>query len=201
MPRPLRAGTIEPWLASVASSYLIPSENRVITVREAARIQGFPDKHRSIRRFGIAFVKLDFAFHRWYRRLFFRYYTSDWNEALSARRPELVDHISPERRSWLLMSRVKGKDYFPRDKFRRAAHAMGLRFRLHRKDLPGNPDLVFPKHRVILLVHGCFWHRHEGCKKASTPKTRQQFWQEKFRQESGAGHSRGVQDLNPTVGE
>ena len=57
---------------------------------------------------------------------------------------------------------------------------MGLRFRLHRKDLPGRPDLVFPKHRLVVFVHGCFWHRHPGCSRASTPSTRTEFWQAKF---------------------
>jgi len=57
---------------------------------------------------------------------------------------------------------------------------MGLRFRLHRKDLPGKPDLVFPRYGVALFVHGCFWHRHPSCPKASLPKTRIKFWQSKF---------------------
>src|SRR4051794_24038421 len=78
------------------------------------------------------------------------------------------------------MSRVKGKNTNPEIRVRRAAHALGLRFRLHRKDLPGRPDLVFPKHRVALFVHGCFWHRHPGCSKASMPKSRTKYWQEKF---------------------
>lgn len=63
---------------------------------------------------------------------------------------------------------------------RRAAHALGLRYRLYRRDLPGTPDLVFPKHRIVVFVHGCFWHRHPGCKKATTPKSRVEFWQSKF---------------------
>lgn len=63
---------------------------------------------------------------------------------------------------------------------RKAAHALGLRFRLHRKDLAGSPDLVFPRHRTAIFVHGCFWHRHPGCSKASMPKTRPEFWQVKF---------------------
>lgn len=63
---------------------------------------------------------------------------------------------------------------------RRAAYKLGLRFRLHRADLPGKPDLVFPKYRVALFVHGCFWHRHPGCAKATTPKSRTQYWEEKF---------------------
>lgn len=91
----------------------------------------------------------------------------------------LVDRLTPERRSWL-MSRVKGKHTSPEMRVRRAAHALGLRFRLHRKDLPGKPDLVFSKHRVALFVHGCFWHRHEGCSKASMPKSREDFWNAKF---------------------
>ena len=57
---------------------------------------------------------------------------------------------------------------------------MGLRYRLYRRDLPGTPDLVFPKHRVVVFVHGCFWHRHRDCKKATTPKSRVEFWKSKF---------------------
>ena len=78
------------------------------------------------------------------------------------------------------MSRVRGKDTSPEMRVRRAAHALGLRFRLHRKDLPGRPDMVFPRHHVTLFVHGCFWHRHPGCSKASTPKSRTEFWRGKF---------------------
>nr|AMH39520.1 Very short patch repair protein [Tardiphaga robiniae] len=63
---------------------------------------------------------------------------------------------------------------------RRVAHSLGLRFRLQAKDLPGKPDLVFPRWRVAIFVHGCFWHRHEGCKKATMPKSREEFWQSKF---------------------
>lgn len=91
----------------------------------------------------------------------------------------MADRLSPERRSWL-MSRVKSRDTGPEIRVRKAAHAMGLRFRLHRKDLPGSPDLVFPGRKVAMFVHGCFWHRHEGCKKATDPKSRTEFWQEKF---------------------
>lgn len=91
----------------------------------------------------------------------------------------MVDRLTPERRSWL-MSRVGSKHTSPELKVRRMAHSLGLRFRLHRKDLPGKPDLVFPKYRVALFVHGCFWHRHQHCPKASTPKSRVDFWQDKF---------------------
>lgn len=91
----------------------------------------------------------------------------------------LVDHISPERRSWL-MSRVGSKHTSPEMRVRRTAHKLGLRFRLHRKDLPGKPDLIFPKYRLALFVHGCFWHRHPGCPKASMPKSRMTYWAQKF---------------------
>ena len=63
---------------------------------------------------------------------------------------------------------------------RRAAHACGLRYRLHRRDLPGTPDMVFPQHRIALFVHGCFWHRHFGCRKSGLPKSRVEYWKEKF---------------------
>ena len=78
------------------------------------------------------------------------------------------------------MSRVRAKNTSPEMRVRRTAHSLGLRYRLHQCDLPGTPDLVFPKHRVVILVHGCFWHRHPGCKKATTPKSRVQFWRDKF---------------------
>lgn len=90
-----------------------------------------------------------------------------------------MDRLSVERRSWL-MSRVKAKHTSPEMVVRRKAHALGLRFRLHRKDLPGTPDLVFPKYRAVVFVHGCFWHRHAGCRKAGMPKSRVEFWKEKF---------------------
>lgn len=91
----------------------------------------------------------------------------------------MVDRLTPERRSWL-MSRVGGKNTTPEMVVRRIAHSLGLRFRLHRKDLPGTPDVVFPKWKVAIFVHGCFWHRHPSCAKASTPKSRTDFWQHKF---------------------
>lgn len=78
------------------------------------------------------------------------------------------------------MAKVRGKNTRPEMAVRRAAHALGLRFRLHRRDLPGTPDLVFPKWKTALFVHGCFWHRHDRCAKASSPKTRAAFWQAKF---------------------
>ena len=59
---------------------------------------------------------------------------------------------------------------------------MGYRFRLHRKDLPGSPDIVLPKYKTVIFVHGCFWHRHQNCKYASNPKTRREFWEKKFKE-------------------
>lgn len=90
-----------------------------------------------------------------------------------------MDKLDPERRS-RNMARVQGKNTGPELRVRRVAHQMGLRFRLHRSDLPGTPDLVFPKHRLAVFVHGCFWHRHAGCGRASMPAIRQDFWTAKF---------------------
>ena len=78
------------------------------------------------------------------------------------------------------MSAIKSKNTKPEIAVRKLLHSMGYRFRLHRKDLPGSPDIVLPKYKTVIFVHGCFWHRHENCKYASTPKTRQEFWNEKF---------------------
>jgi len=91
----------------------------------------------------------------------------------------MTDIIDSKRRS-ALMAGIRGRDTAPEVAVRRIAHRMGMRFHLHRKDLPGRPDLVFPKHCLVVFVHGCFWHRHEGCRHASTPKSRSAFWTEKF---------------------
>ena len=79
-----------------------------------------------------------------------------------------------------MMSRVKGRDTRPEKLVRSLLHRMGYRFRLHRKDLPGKPDVVLPKHRKIVFVHGCFWHGHEGCRRASRPKSNVEFWNRKI---------------------
>ena len=91
----------------------------------------------------------------------------------------MTDIFDPEKRSEI-MSRIRGRDTRPELIVRRIAHALGFRFRLHRKDLPGRPDIVFPRHQAVIVVHGCFWHRHPGCKRASSPKTRVRYWQNKF---------------------
>ena len=90
-----------------------------------------------------------------------------------------MDNLTPERRSWL-MSRVAQKNTKPELIVRRIAHGLGYRFRLHRRDLPGTPDLTFPRLRKVVFVHGCFWHRHPGCRLASMPKSRPEFWEPKF---------------------
>ena len=90
-----------------------------------------------------------------------------------------MDHLSPEKRSWN-MSRVRSKNTKPELLVRSLLHRMGFRFRLHRMDLPGKPDIVLPKYKTVIFVHGCYWHRHQGCNKASTPKTNTEFWENKF---------------------
>jgi DNA mismatch endonuclease (patch repair protein) len=74
------------------------------------------------------------------------------------------------------MRRIRKRDTTPEKAVRRVAHSLGYRFRLHRRDLPGTPDLVFPRLRKLILVHGCFWHQHEGCRLARQPKTRLDYW-------------------------
>lgn len=78
------------------------------------------------------------------------------------------------------MSRIRGKDTTPEILLRRLLHRDGFRFRLHAAGLPGKPDIVLAKYRTAIFVHGCFWHRHEGCSAATTPKTRTDFWRAKF---------------------
>ncbi|TPL07588.1 DNA mismatch endonuclease Vsr [Mesorhizobium sp. B2-4-14] len=92
----------------------------------------------------------------------------------------MSDRISVERRS-ANMARIRGKDTSPELRTRKAAHSMGLRFRLHRRDLPGKPDLVFPKYRTAIFVHGCFWHQHAACKRASRPKSNRDYWDRKLK--------------------
>jgi len=78
------------------------------------------------------------------------------------------------------MSRIRGKDTGPEKLVRSLLHRMGYRFRLHVKDLPGRPDIVLPRYRTVVFVHGCFWHRHRGCKNCTTPTNNRAFWVEKL---------------------
>lgn len=89
-----------------------------------------------------------------------------------------MDIVSRQVRS-RMMAAVPQKHTRPELVVRKLAHALGFRFRLHVKGLPGSPDMVFPRLRKVVLVHGCFWHRH-GCRQTTTPATRRRFWQEKF---------------------
>ncbi len=92
----------------------------------------------------------------------------------------MTDFLSPDERSER-MSRIRSHDTKPELALRLLLHGMGLRYRLGGAGLPGRPDLVFPRHGAIIFVHGCFWHRHPGCKVATTPKSNTAFWEEKFR--------------------
>ena len=92
---------------------------------------------------------------------------------------EVIHEVSEQRSR--NMSAIKSKNTKPEIKVRKVLHSMGYRFRLHSKDLPGSPDIVLPKYKTVIFVHGCFWHRHKNCKYASTPKTRQEFWNKKFK--------------------
>lgn len=91
----------------------------------------------------------------------------------------MIDSIDQATRS-ALMSRVRGKNTQPELIVRRLVFAAGYRYRLHVRNLPGSPDLVFPSRKKAVFVHGCFWHRHDGCKLARIPKSRVEFWSEKL---------------------
>ncbi|ASP97027.1 DNA mismatch endonuclease Vsr [Sinorhizobium meliloti] len=91
----------------------------------------------------------------------------------------MVDRLSREQRSDN-MSRIRNRDTRPEIRVRKILHRLGYRFRLNARELPGTPDIVLPKHRSVVFIHGCFWHRHAGCKYAYMPKTRIDFWSAKF---------------------
>ncbi len=89
---------------------------------------------------------------------------------------DIVDKATRSR----MMTGIKGKNTKPELVVRKYLHSRGLRYRLHAKDLPGKPDLVFPKFKAIVFIHGCFWHQHSGCKYATTPSSRKGFWAKKL---------------------
>lgn len=91
----------------------------------------------------------------------------------------MTDVFSKNKRSWI-MSRVKAVDTKPEIIVRSAVHRMGFRFRVHRRDIPGSPDIVLPRHAKVIFVHGCFWHGHRGCSRARRPTTNRRFWNKKL---------------------
>lgn len=91
----------------------------------------------------------------------------------------MVDHVDELKRT-AIMAAVRSKDTTPEIALRKLLHAQGYRYRLHDKSLPGRPDIVFPARKKAVFVNGCFWHRHEGCRYATTPKSRVEFWEAKF---------------------
>ena len=90
-----------------------------------------------------------------------------------------MDKVSPQQRS-INMSKVKSKNTKPEKIVRSLLHSLGYRFRLHRKTLPGTPDIVLPKYKAVIFVNGCFWHGHDGCKRATIPDTNKEFWERKI---------------------
>jgi DNA mismatch endonuclease (patch repair protein) len=109
----------------------------------------------------------------------------------------MTDKPSPGRRS-RLMSRVTGRDTKPEWIVRSTLHRLGFRYRLGGAELPGRPDLVLPKYRAALFVHGCFWHAHADCKRASLPKTNASFWQQKL--DANVARDRRNQDALTALG-
>ena len=90
-----------------------------------------------------------------------------------------MDRLTPEERSQN-MSRIRNKNTRPEKIVRSVLHLLGFRFRLHRRDLPGTPDIVLPGRKVVIFVHGCFWHQHKGCKDSGIPKTNAELWETKL---------------------
>ncbi|MBN2685857.1 MAG: DNA mismatch endonuclease Vsr [Pontiellaceae bacterium] len=93
-----------------------------------------------------------------------------------------MDHLTPEKRSWN-MAQIKGRNTRPELIVRSMLHRAGYRFTVNgpkNRKLPGRPDIVLPKYKTVIFVHGCFWHRHKGCKRTTTPSTNAEFWKQKF---------------------
>lgn len=101
---------------------------------------------------------------------------------------DIVDKATRSR----MMSGIRGTNTRPELALRRSLHALGFRFRLHSRNVPGKPDLILPRYRAAIFVHGCFWHRHSGCRYTTTPSTRPDFWTAKF--EANVNRDRVVKD-------
>lgn len=113
----------------------------------------------------------------------------------------MADIVTPEVRS-RMMSRIRGRNTKPEVVLRKALHRRGFRFRLNAKKLPGSPDIVLPRWKTVLFVHGCYWHRHPRCRKATTPSSNVEFWAKKFQQnvERDARNIRDLQEAGWSVG-
>ena len=98
----------------------------------------------------------------------------------------MADTVDKTTRS-RMMAGIRGKDTKPERAIRSALHSAGFRYRIHVAELPGKPDIVFPKYKAVIFVHGCFWHRHPGCWWSTTPSSNAAFWAEKFAQKRGKG--------------
>ena len=111
-----------------------------------------------------------------------------------------MDNLSQQRRSEN-MRQIRSKDTAPELLLRKLTHAMGYRFRLHRKDLPGKPDLVFPSRKKVIFLHGCFWHQHKECREGRLPGTRRDYWEPKLarNQERDAAAETALKALGWTV--
>jgi DNA mismatch endonuclease (patch repair protein) len=109
----------------------------------------------------------------------------------------MTDHITKEKRSWN-MSRIKWKNTAPEKIIRSLLHSNGYRYSLHRKNLPGSPDLVLPKYKTVIFVHGCFWHQHSGCRRATIPKSNQDYWIPKLKRniERFSENKKQLKELN-----
>ncbi|UWR03765.1 DNA mismatch endonuclease Vsr [Ruegeria conchae] len=106
----------------------------------------------------------------------------------------MVDIVTPQVRS-KIMSRIRSRNTKPEVVLRKALHNRGFRYRLNSPKLPGSPDIVFPKWRTVLFVHGCYWHRHAGCRKATNPSSNIEFWKDKF-QQNVERDARNIRDLH-----
>lgn len=107
-------------------------------------------------------------------------YSTQSSRIPAGRAQPLTDVVDTNTRS-RMMAGIRGKNTTPEIRLRKALHRAGFRFRIHDAKLPGRPDIILPRYRAAIFVHGCFWHRHEGCRNASVPKSNAAFWEEKFR--------------------